>query len=165
MWNGDLKFLDPEHGLLLCTLFYVSSLWKLSWMRQMSLGYGYANFNSHAQAGALTWIRLLQYQHLLKNFPLCTVKMRPFMYCPRTFFWDHMVCPVPNLTKITTYAYEQRCGSLTFWYGSRCWSLALTNGSGWGSGSPKSYGSYGSGTLVHLHHSSKIKSHKTVTKQ
>jgi hypothetical protein len=33
-------------------------------------------------------------------------------------------------------------------------------------GGPKKYGSYGSesGTLVHLHHSSKIKGHKEVTK-
>jgi hypothetical protein len=31
-------------------------------------------------------------------------------------------------------------------------------------GDPKTYGS-GSGTVVHLHHSSKIKSHKEVTKE
>ncbi len=57
---------------------------------------------------------------------------------------------------------------MTFWYGrSRCGSgssdpyLRLTD-----PGGPKTYGSYGSGcgfgTLVHLHHSSKIISHKEV---
>jgi hypothetical protein len=35
----------------------------------MSLGYGYANFNSHAQAGALIRILLLQYPiHTYKEF-------------------------------------------------------------------------------------------------
>jgi hypothetical protein len=40
-------------------------------------------------------------------------------------------------------------------------SVPLTNGSDADPGGPKTYGS---GTLVHLHHSSKIKSHKEVTK-
>jgi hypothetical protein len=44
-------------------------------------------------------------------------------------------------------------------------AVPLTNESGCGSGRPKTYGSNGSGTLVHLQHSSKIKSHKEVTKQ
>ncbi len=54
--------------------------------------------------------------------------------------------------------------SVTFWYlriripGS----IPLRNVSGCGSGRPKTYGS---GTLVHLHHSPKIKNHKEVTKQ
>ncbi len=67
--------------------------------------------------------------------------------------------------------YDIQCwGSVTFWYGSVSSDpyLWLTNPDA-DLGGPKTYGSYGSGCgfgkLVHLHHSSKIKSHKEVTKQ
>ncbi len=61
---------------------------------------------------------------------------------------------------------KQCCGIVTFWQGSGSGSgssdphLRLTD-SDTDPGGPKTYGS---GTLAHLHHSSKIKSHKKVTK-
>ena len=42
-----------NNGLLFYALFYFSCLEIVMNAAQMSLGYGYANFNSHAQAGAL----------------------------------------------------------------------------------------------------------------
>ncbi len=74
--------------------------------------------------------------------------------------------------KLYSTSYMQCWRSVTFWYGSGCGSgssdpyLWLTNPDA-DPGGPKTYGSSGSGfgTLVHLYHSSKIKSHKEVTKQ
>ncbi len=92
-------------------------------------------------------------------------------------------------TRFVTFKYDQyssilckQCsGSVTFWYGFG--SVPLTNGSGWRSGSrscsfchsdlqdasnkyffPLSFFAY-SFFMVHLNHSSKIKSHKEGTKQ
>jgi hypothetical protein len=77
--------------------------------------------------------------------------------------WHKLLPPTNNSTR------EKQCwGSVTFWYGSRCGSgspdpyLWLTDPDA-DPGGPKTYGSYdsgsGFGTLVHLHHSSKIRSH------
>ncbi len=71
------------------------------------------------------------------------------------------------VVSITDYCkfFYQCCGAVTFWYGSGSSDpyLGLTDPDA-DPGGPKTYGS-GSGILVHLHHSSKKKSHKEVTKQ
>ncbi len=100
---ADLKFLHLEQGLLFCTLCF--SPWncrecnRCLWatvtptstvMPRQERWYGYFYSSIHTYK---------------KNFR--DVTMRPFIYYPRTFSWDHMSCPF-YLMEIT------RCLRLAF---------------------------------------------------
>ncbi len=66
MSNGEFKIPGSRTRSTILHLMFLA--WKLSWLPQMSLGYGYANFNSHAQAGALIpdTLTSVSYPHLKK---------------------------------------------------------------------------------------------------
>jgi hypothetical protein len=90
-----------------------------------------------------------------------------------SLYWPAKIHNSLLFFKVPVVLCTQQCrGSVTAWYGSGSVSsdpyLWLTDPDG-DPGWPKTYGSYGPGcgfgTLVYLHHSSKIKSHQEVTKQ
>ncbi len=106
---------------------------------------------------------------LKPDFFIRFLRPDPFLTLCFDFFLTTNICWILESTLAAHLSRDQCFGSVTFWYGfgSSDPCLWLTDHDV-NPGGPKTYGSrsrFGSGTLVHLHHSSKIISRKEFTKK